>query len=518
MILSRSFPYLPTTYEIERVVSTPIHISVEASSRREQAHCPHCGEASRQVHSYYQRRLWQQPTAGCPVQVELLVHRFRCRNARCGHRTFAEPLQDLAQPSARRTMAQEQAIQAIGLALGGRAGARLARRLGVAGASPSTLLRHIRRVELPEPDEPQVVGVDDWAWRRGTRYGSILVDLQRHQPLDLLGDYSKEAIAAWLAKHPKVVVVVRDRSPVGRAGVRAGAPQALQVADRFHLYQNLTDQLAAGFSHHPKRQPRSPPSQPCEPAPPPPPMQETVSSPEQGYAQMQQLRAARFSIRAIGSSLGYSRSTVHRWLSHGCPQADWVGKVRPSPSHKHNGPPVPSSRKAAWLFVRLPQDLHQPQAEQLRQLLESRAELEPIYQLAQRFVRLLSEGDLQALQPWLGQAQACSWSQVRALARGLSDDLAAVQAALSSPYSNGPVEGQITRLKLLKRQGYGRASLELLRARLLAGSQPCWGRSLSPARTCVILIPWAGCDRLHCPCPFFARNVTKSRYWGRLGH
>ena len=467
MVLSQEFPYLPTTYEIERVVTSSKEILVQARSRRRTAECPRCGKPSSRVHSRYLRRLWEQPCAGRRVRLILTLQRFRCVNTDCRRCTFVEPLEGLAQRHAQRTIAQGQALQAVGLALGGMAGALLARRLGLAAASPSTLLRQIRRVALPVDQAPRVVGLDDWAWRRGKRYGSIVVDLERGQPVDLLADYSVEALAAWLLEHPQVRVVVRDRAPTGIGAARQGAPQAVQVADRFHLLKNLTDQLAAGFERHPPRRPRAPPAQDSAGAQ---RAQQPKTSKEHCYHQMQQLRAAGWSIRAIASQVDTTRSTVHRWLAHGCPQADWVRKVH---RHTHPGPPgstepLPGSRQAAFLFVRLPDALPQRQREQLSQLLESRPELEPLYQLAQRFVRLLTEHDVTALVPWLQEAKRCAWSQVRELARGLWRDLAAVQAALTLPYSNGPVEGQITRLKLLKRQAYGRASVDLLRRRLLA--------------------------------------------------
>jgi len=471
MVLSQVFPSLATTYEIERVVTSRTELMVQARSRRRTAVCPSCGQPSSRVHSRYVRRLWEQPCTGRRVRLILTVHRFRCVNARCRRCTFAEPLEDLAQRHAQRTMAQGQAVQALGLALGGQAGARQARRQGLAAASPSTLLRFVRRTPLPVGQPPRVVGLDDWAWRRGQRYGTILVDLERGVPLDLLADYSVEAIAAWLQQHPQVVVVVRDRAKTGKEASRRGAPQAVQVADRFHLLKNLTDQLAAGFERHPGAGPRDPPpgvvssqaadltSQPVRPP----------SSKEQCYVQMQELRAAGWSIRGIAQQVGASRSTVQRWLEHGCPQADWVRKVQRRPRRQPDSStePRPGSRQAAWWFVCSPEALQARQREQLSQLLACRPELGPIYHLAQRFVRLVQERDVAALLPWLEEAKCCAWSQLRELARGLSRDLAAVQAALSVPWSNGPVEGQVNKLKLLKRQAYGRASVDFLRQRLL---------------------------------------------------
>lgn len=473
MVLSQMFPSLARTYEVRRVVTTSSQLIVEAHSRRCRAVCPSCGRASSRVHSYYQRGLWEQPCAGRPVRLLLVVHRFRCVNPGCRRSTFAEPLDELAVRHAQRTRGQERALQNVGLALGGQAGAQLARRLGLRGASPATLLRTVRRAALPPQLEPRVVGVDDWAWRRGRRYGTILVDLERGRPVDLLAEYSAEAITAWLREHRQIRVVVRDRSKVGIQAARQGAPQAVQVADRFHLLKNLTDHLVAGFERHPLRPEGHPPAATATPQPAEPPSQldRPQSSKQQCYAQMQALQAAGWSVRAIAQHVGRSRSTVHRWLLHGSPVAEWGYTVRYRASRASRPPSsesLPPSRSIAWWFVCLPQALPPQTREQLAQVLAPRPALEPIYQLAQRFVRLVGERDVAALPGWVQEAKQCAWSQLRELARGLERDLAAVQAALILPWSNGPVEGQITRLKLLKRQAYGRASVDLLRRRLLA--------------------------------------------------
>lgn len=135
----------------------------------------------------------------------------------------------------------------------------------LAAARASTRLRRLRRVPKPRRLAVRVLGIDDWAWRKGRRYGTMLVDLVRHRPVDLLEEYSVPAITAWLRRHRSVRIIVRDRSPIGRQARQRGAPQAQRVADRFHLLLNLTDQLAKGFQHHP--QPRSRPPTGSQPSP-----------------------------------------------------------------------------------------------------------------------------------------------------------------------------------------------------------------------------------------------------------
>jgi len=175
------------------------------------------------------------PCSGRPLQVQVVVRRLRCSTPGCPRTTFAEPLPGLTQRYARRTTPQREALEGLGLALGGRPAAQQAARLGLAVASPSTMLRLLQRRPVPTPPPVRVLGIDDWAWRRGRRYGTILVDLQRHRPVELLAEYSVRAIADWLRQHRQVRIIVRDRSPIGRQACQQGAPQARQVADRFHL-------------------------------------------------------------------------------------------------------------------------------------------------------------------------------------------------------------------------------------------------------------------------------------------
>jgi len=248
-----------------------------------------------------------------------------------------------------------------------------------------------------------------------------------------------------------------------------GAPQARQVADRFHLLQNLTDQLAKGFQHHPKPCPEPEPAG-SGPSPPPSVPGESLPDKAQCFAHMQQLRAQGWSHRAIAQVVGVSYKTVERWLRQAGPPASGGSVMRQRAKRGHGSRAARlGPRQAAWLFVQAAEQLSDAQRHQLEHLLQERPELQPLYQLAQRFVRLVRQRQVKALAPWLVEAQHACWPELRQLARGLARDQAAVRAALQLPYSNGPVEGQVTRLKLLKRQMYGRAKLPLLRCRFLSG-------------------------------------------------
>jgi transposase len=227
------------------------HVTVEKTSIRLQltaiaptAACPLCGLPSSAVHSRYQRRLTVLPWETRTLHLQLTVRKFLCRNATCLRRIFTERLPDLIAAYARKTHRLITALRAIGLALGGQAGARLAARLRLR-TSPSTLLRLVRTAPVPHLPALQAVGVDEWAWRRGHRYGTILVNVADRRVVDLVPDRSAATVAAWLAAHPTISVVCRDRSDLYADGVRRGSPQAVEVVDRFHLAQNLRQVLEA---------------------------------------------------------------------------------------------------------------------------------------------------------------------------------------------------------------------------------------------------------------------------------
>lgn len=237
---------LPSTHELRltEVTVDDTSVRLQHTATAPTACCPCCMMPSSAVHSRYQRYLTDLPWGTRPVRLHLTVRKFVCRNAACVRRIFTERLPDLVAAYARKTQRLVAVLQAIGLALGGQAGARLAARLQLS-ASPPTLLRLAQAAPVPCPSTLQAVGVDEWAWRRGHRYGTILVDLGTHRVVDLTPDRSAATVAAWLAQHPSITVIGRDRSPLYADGIRQGAPDAVQVVDRFHLVQNLREAVEA---------------------------------------------------------------------------------------------------------------------------------------------------------------------------------------------------------------------------------------------------------------------------------
>jgi transposase len=199
------------------------------------------------VHSRYDRHPADLPSLGRTVSIHLRVRRFYCRNTACPRQTFAERLPNLVAPFARRTRRQAEAQGQTGAALGGEAGARLLAHLSMP-ASADTVLRLIKPTPLPDQPVPRVVGVDDWAKRKGSRYGTIIVDLERHRVVDLLPDRSAATLADWLRQRPGIEIVARDRSTEYASGIAAGAPAAVQVANRWHLLANMRQVVERWFT------------------------------------------------------------------------------------------------------------------------------------------------------------------------------------------------------------------------------------------------------------------------------
>lgn len=209
-------------------------IVVHAHGASAASACPACGLASSSVHSRYGRTLGDFPAHGRRLKIQLAARRFRCRHAACERRVFTERFcHDLIQAHARRTSRLDVLTHAIALALGGRPGERLAKRLAMP-VGADTLLRLLRRRATPTPSDVRVVGIDDFAWRKGQRYGTIICDLERRCTVDLLPDREGGSVADWLAAHPEVEIVCRDRGSGYREGATKGAPQALQISDRWH--------------------------------------------------------------------------------------------------------------------------------------------------------------------------------------------------------------------------------------------------------------------------------------------
>ena len=237
---------------IESLSAEATGIVIRIATIKEAVACPSCGHSSNYIHSRYQRTLADLPWNQVAVRIYLLVRKFFCTHSARTRRIFAELLPELAARYARKTVRLQEAFYLIGYALGGRAGAQVAVELGLA-ASPDTLLRRVRQVaeeQYTPPTDLRIVGVDDWAFRKGHRYGTILIDLQRRRMVDLLPDRSSDSLAVWLKQNASIEVISRDRAGVYADGARQEAFQAQQVADRWHLLLNVGDAMERLTAQH----------------------------------------------------------------------------------------------------------------------------------------------------------------------------------------------------------------------------------------------------------------------------
>jgi transposase len=531
------------------------NLTVHLATTAPLAACPRCGSGTCRVHSRYTRRLDDLPCLGRCVRLQVAVRRFVCPQSDCPRRIFAERLPGFAAPWARTTDRLRQTQTDIGSSLGGEAGARLAARMAIT-TSPDTLLRRVKRLKNEPAEPPRVVGIDDWAWRKGQRYGTIVVDLERSDVIDLLPDRDAGTVAAWLKAHPGVEVIGRDRSAAYAQAATEGASQAEQVADRWHLLKNLREAVERVLERHsavvdaalkttetptePARDAAVPEAgaatSPVEPSPPRPPSEPLPESPrldaEQSkrqkridrFDQVHELHRRGHSARRVARELGLSRRSVFRYLRREtCPAwglggsrrsrldgyREWIdarlaeGFTNVAELHRRltergfkgsygsvyefvakrlgaagkrrerlnaAKPPVPappSARQLSFEWARRAEKRKPPEQARLDAIRARSDELAAALDLADGFADLIRKRSPETLGEWLARGEASSDPDLRRFAEGIRRDEAAVHAAVTETWSNGPVEGHVNRLKTIKRQMYGRAGFVLLRARVL---------------------------------------------------
>jgi transposase len=371
---------LPDPQAIRPIKIIPGHSSLTlvVKATRTQAECPRCHRLSSRVHSYYTRKVSDLPWHGVSVRLELRTRRFRCRNSLCTKRIFCERLPRVVAHYARKTKRMNEALQLLGLLLGGEAGSRATLKLAMA-TSPDTLLRRVRAAVKPCAPTPRVRGVDDFAFRRGRRYGTILVDLERHRVIDLLTDREAASLSAWLKAHPGVEVVTRDRSPTYAAGINEGAPGAVQVADRFHLLMNVREAL------------------------------EKVM-----YRQNRLLRSR--SLAAPTSTAPTEGDDAYA----GCRLRLLPHLTRPKRVRRRAASPqlrLPSAREATWMLLR-PDELTDEEKQALEMLLRLSPEVARARQLALSFVKIIKERRVDDLRGWLISAQRSEVAEISSFANG----------------------------------------------------------------------------------------------------
>jgi transposase len=547
------------------VVLASTAVAVRLTSTCTSAACPRCGKVSDRVHSRYLRKLADLACHNRQVLVRLQVRRFRCTTPTCSQSIFCERLPMIADPRARTTARLTDAHRLVGLALGGEAGSRLAKHLTIP-TSPDTILRRVKDTDRGSAPPPRFVGIDDWAWRKGRRYGTIVVDLERGRVIDLLPDRNAETVKAWLAAHPGVELISRDRGASYIQAITEAAPQAAQVADRWHLLKNLREAIERLFERQSKiigealttaradsksadvapetasepagavlmaaetgamRTESSHPCPTCDLA--------QSSSRQQVHQVKRQRRVERFnltrelqrqgqSIRGIARELGMTRKAVRRYLrretcpdwnpgrrtrsgldahrpwidrwleaggtnaadlhrelaSQGCRMSSAsvrryvtkrlaaAGKLRSRVNAAHAPTPaLPAAKQLSFDWVRRHDQRKVEEQARLEAIRGGSVELDAALELADEFADLIRKQTTRTLADWLIKAESSKCPEMRRFAEGIRQDEAAVRAAVTEPWSNGPVEGHVNRLKLIKRQMYGRAGFQLLKARVV---------------------------------------------------
>jgi transposase len=541
-LLTVLFPHL-AGLRAHRVEDTGDAVVIFASCKARSACCPRCGQWSSRVHGGYWRLTADGAAGGRPVLIALQVRRFRCRHPGCPAVTFAEQADGVTSRYCRRSVPLTQLLAGIGLELAGRAGARLAGLLGIA-VHPSTVLRLVSALPAAQVTQaPEVLGIDDFALRKGQVYGTVLVDVTTGDVIDLLPDREAATVEAWLTAHPGAEIICRDRAGAYAEAARAGAPEATQVADRWHLWHNLAEYAGKTVARHRSclKQPgpgeaAGPPgateqdeagheAEPAGPAIAAGPADgcgiegRLVTRTRERYAAIHELLAAGESLHAISRSLSLSRPTVRRFARAasagelldgaigkeskldpfkpylhqrwnegitdaaalhaelqergftGCVRTvrRYVVPFRQAAAAPDPASAVPKTRQITQWLLSHPGHLQPEEQAQLTAVRVSCPHIDALAGHVASFAEMMTSrtGD-RDLEAWLAAVEADDGQpELRSFATGIRQDLQAVINGLTLPYSSGKVEGTVNKIKMLKRQMYGRAGFDLLRTRVI---------------------------------------------------
>ncbi|MGW7081584.1 ISL3 family transposase [Streptomyces sp. NPDC054866] len=488
-------------------------VVVSARSRAEPAACTGCGRISDWEHSRYVRHVADEAVGGRPVRIALSVRRLYCENHACPKATFAEQIDGLTVRYQRRTAGLQAIIVAVATALAGKAGSRLLLHLHhvLSWASLLTCL-----MKTPDPPAPRlrVVAIDDFALRRARRYATLMVDAETRLPVDAWDTREAAPTVTWLHAHPGIEVVCRDGSAAYRGAISVGAPRAVQVSDRFHLWQNLGRKIYEVVTAH----------RDCLPDP----GDETTAPRTPGgvmaartrrlHSAVHTLLAEGMALRAIGRHLDVDRNVVRRharaatWqeVAPTWPRGDSI--LTPYQGHLHRRwaegehniaaltreitargfrgseatvrlyltshrqaldaglpPPAParSTFEVTQLMTTRPERLNEDQRVFVNHLLARCPELRTLHALVGSFRNVFAKKREALMDRWIANARNSGLAPLVRFAAGLLDDLDAVHAAVTLPYNSGVAEGRITDLKMIKRQMAGRAGIQLLRKRVI---------------------------------------------------
>lgn len=532
---------LPSNVQLnaDTIFSEPGVLQIGASVCQPSSTCPICSQTSKRVHSRYSRTLLDLPISGNLARVRLKARKFFCDNFECPRKVFTERFDCEIKPYYRRMLRSNDLLARMALELGGNTGAMISRYVGIP-VSPSTVLRIVKKLDIQSKSLTSgIIGVDDWALKKGRTYGTVIVDLVQKEVIDLLPDREANTLSEWLKKHPEVTTVSRDRYGPYALGVKAGAPQARQVADRFHLLMNLGDATKRVFQSKGKElrevfnlynnplieNPQSDSIQQLN--------QNSIESREtilssadlsvdrqHKFGKVKELHAKGFSIRQIARAVNGSRMTIRKYLnmeqlskresrnstnldafinfltkednssktyrelyqtiatmgfngkySQFCHKMNRLCTIQTS-LRKRATCIVPikmwsPTRLSLMLYMEPDQLQRTDDREFLKLLFEKCPEIKQMGQFVKDFKKLYQCKEDGLLKAWIDEV-CKSECGLKNFAKNLSKDFEAVNNSVITPFSNGQVEGQVNRIKNIKRKMYGRASFQLLRKMVLA--------------------------------------------------
>ncbi|MFD3549797.1 ISL3 family transposase [Streptomyces sp. NPDC058655] len=497
---------------VRQVTVADGNVIVDAACCGPPGPCPLCQHPAARVHSRYWRHIAGLPASGRQMVVRLRVRRFFCDQSQCRRRTYVEQVAGLTEPRRRTSTAARSAMRSIAVELGGRPGQRLCEKLRIHGRR-AALLGQLTAQPVPTR-APRILGIDEFAFRKGRTYGTVLVDVESSRPVDVLPDRETSTVATWLQEHPGAEIICRDRLMAFTKAIRQAAPDALEVADRWHLLQNLSTAVEKTCRRHRDclRQPAGPEASPPLATPDTP----LLNRIRQRHAEVNELAATGMSLNAIGRRLQLDRKTVRRYRNKdlagllASAQDRGHGVLEPFMEHVqhrfHAGctsslqlyrevlalgytggyhvvhryvvtirqgiavparSATPRPRDITSWIMRPQESLNASDVAQLDAVRSACPEIALACDLAREFTDMLRQRRGHLLRDWIQKAELGGPDAIGIFADSIRQDLHAVTAGLTLPYSSGIVEGHVNRIKTIKRQMYGRASFALLRARIL---------------------------------------------------
>lgn len=534
---------LPSDVQLKAATISVLNdvIYIHASVCQTGSSCPICHKNSNRIHSKYVRKLSDLPISGFMARIVLIARKYFCDNPECGRKIFTERFDCEIRPYYRRLIRSNDLLSRLALELGGNMGSIISRYIKIP-VSPSTILRMLKRLDIQAKTVTSgIIGVDDWAFKKGSTYGTVIVDLQNREVIDLLPDREADTLAEWLKGHQEIQMVSRDRYGPYALGIKKGAPQSCQLADRFHLLMNLGEATKKVFQSKGKelkeaftlynnleKQKQDPIVQVCEN---PQKLIEQDNCVHLGnisikrqytFDKVKELQQAGHSIKAIARALNISRKTIRKYINQEMLTKrqttlssnfdafigfllnennrsktyrelhDTIRKMGFNGKYSHfccnmneiwnkEYPTIPRSILPTnpgliktWSSTKLSQMLYTDNDQLkstdkifLKVLFEKCPEIKHMGMLVKKFKKLFQQKEDGYLKLWIEEASKPA-SNLKNFAKNIAKDFDAVNNAVVSTYSNGQVEGQINRLKNIKRKMYGRASFELLRKMVLS--------------------------------------------------